>query len=84
MKDNPRNLRLKTDIEPEQIYETEAFKGLSKIRQRIFKSWNNIKAIDNNLKAARELGLDQWLKKTMANDINREVVVELLIKQKEG
>lgn len=78
-----RTLRHNTTcIRKKDVEETNAFQALSKIRQSIIRSWNNIKAIDNNVKGANYLGLEVWLERTCAKNINRQIVEELVNQRK--
>jgi hypothetical protein len=61
-----------------QVLNTEAYKSLSPIRQKLARNWNNIKSIDNSVQVAKSIGLENWLKETQANDINRAIVTELV------
>lgn len=61
----------------DRVTSTEAYKGLSKIQQKVVRKRNNIKAIEGNLIAAKTQGLEYWLNNSNAYYVNKLITKEL-------
>lgn len=65
-------------ITTDKIRETEAFKGLSYIVQKIALSRNNVlNSIDHNVTLIGNIGFEKWDQQTNVKRYNRQIIEEL-------
>lgn len=65
-------------ITTDQVKETEAYKGLSKMLQKMVVSRNNMKnAIQHGVSVVNNIGFDAWDKQTTSRPHNRLIIQEL-------
>lgn len=66
-------------ITTDNIRETEAFKGLSSIVQKITLSRNNVlNSINYNVTLIGNIGYEKWDKQTNVRSYNRQIIEELI------
>ena len=62
----------------EDVQETETFKSLSKVIQKIASTRNQISAIAGNVNIASNIGYEKWERQTNASWWSKAIVKELL------
>lgn len=67
-----------TTITTQQVMNTNHFKSMSKIRQKLYKTRNNVKAIENGVNVSLNIGFDKWQEQTQSNWDNIQIIKELL------
>ena len=74
-------LKPPTDISLAQVKATNTYKNLNFIGRKLTVSPNNVKAIDNGIKSAKEIGIEKWKNESNSGNINKLIVEELCTRQ---
>lgn len=61
----------------DHIKETETFKSLSPIQQKMVKSGNNRRVIEHGVNVVNNIGVKKWKKISMFSVINEQIVLEI-------
>lgn len=65
-------------ITTDTIKETNYYKGLSFINQKIVRAKENVKKLDHSLNVIKELGIEKWEIQTKPSFVNKQIIIELL------
>ena len=71
--ETPKHISINYD----QIKNTEFFKGMTKIQQKIYLNGNNRRVIEHGVNVVENIGFEEWKSQVAFNYRNQEIIKEL-------